>query len=64
VAEFQDILGAPVVMMGFGLPDDIAHAPNEKLSLNLFYRGIETVIHYLALLPEAMHRPRDWKSPG
>lgn len=58
VADFQDILGAPVVMMGFGLPDDNAHAPNEKLSLNLFRRGIETVIHYLALLPEAMQAPR------
>jgi len=56
VAEFQDILGAPVVMMGFGLPDDNAHAPNEKLSLNLFYRGIETVIHYMALLPAAMQK--------
>ena len=54
VADFQDTLGVPVVMMGFGLPDDNAHAPNEKLSLNLFYRGIETVIHYLALLPAAM----------
>jgi acetylornithine deacetylase/succinyl-diaminopimelate desuccinylase-like protein len=56
VAEFQDTLGAPVVMMGFGLPDDNAHAPNEKLSLACFYRGIETVIHYLALLPEAMRK--------
>lgn len=54
VADFQDLLGKPVVMMGFGLPDDNAHAPNEKLSLTLFRRGIETVIHYLALLPEAM----------
>jgi acetylornithine deacetylase/succinyl-diaminopimelate desuccinylase-like protein len=53
VAEFQDILGAPVVMMGFGLPDDNAHAPNEKLSLRNFERGMETVIHYLALLAEA-----------
>ena len=58
VAEFQDILGAPVVMMGFGLPDDNAHAPNEKLSLRNFERGIETVIHYLALLAEA-GRPFD-----
>ncbi len=58
VADFQDTLGVPVVMMGFGLPDDNAHAPNEKLSLNLFRRGIETVIHYLALLPEAMQAPR------
>ncbi len=52
VAEFQDILGKPVVMMGFGLPDDNAHAPNEKLSAPLFYRGIETVIHYFALLAQ------------
>ncbi|MER2600464.1 MAG: dipeptidase [Caldilineales bacterium] len=50
VAEFQDILGVPVVMMGFGLPDDNAHAPNEKLSLDCFYRGIETVIHYFEAL--------------
>ncbi|MFZ2487491.1 MAG: dipeptidase [Anaerolineae bacterium] len=57
VAEFQDILGAPVVMMGFGLPDDNAHAPNEKLALDCFYRGIETVIHYFALLPQAMQKP-------
>ncbi len=28
-------------MMGFGLPDDNLHAPNEKLSLANFYRGIE-----------------------
>lgn len=54
VADFQDKLGAPVVMMGFGLPDDNAHAPNEKFSVPLFYRGMETVIHYLARLPEAM----------
>lgn len=54
VADFQDILRAPVVMMGFGLPNDNAHAPNEKLSLTLFQRGIETVIHYFALLPKAM----------
>jgi acetylornithine deacetylase/succinyl-diaminopimelate desuccinylase-like protein len=50
VSEFQDVLGVPVVMMGFGLPDDNAHAPNEKLHLPTFYRGIETLIHYFALL--------------
>lgn len=54
VADFQDILGAPVVMMGFGLPGDNAHAPNEKMSLTLFQRGMETVIHYFALLSEMM----------
>lgn len=39
----------PVVMIGFGLPDDRTHAPNEKLHLPNFYGGIETVIHYLDL---------------
>lgn len=50
VADFQDTLSAPVVMMGFGLPDDNVHAPNEHLHLPNFYAGIETVIHYLSLL--------------
>jgi acetylornithine deacetylase/succinyl-diaminopimelate desuccinylase-like protein len=50
VHELQQALGAPVVMIGFGLPDDNGHAPNEKMHLPNFYRGIETVIHYLALL--------------
>lgn len=39
----------PVVMIGFGLPDDGTHAPNEKFYIPNFYRGIETVIHYLDL---------------
>lgn len=40
----------PIVMIGFGLPDDNTHAPNEKLHLANFYMGIETVIHYLDIL--------------
>lgn len=39
----------PVVMIGFGLPDDRTHSPNEKFHIPNFYRGIETVIHYLSL---------------
>lgn len=39
----------PVVMIGFGLPDDRTHAPNEKFHLPNFYNGVETVIHYLDL---------------
>jgi len=39
----------PVVMIGFGLPDDRTHAPDEKFHLPNFYQGIETVIHYLDL---------------
>jgi acetylornithine deacetylase/succinyl-diaminopimelate desuccinylase-like protein len=52
VAEFQDTLGATVVLMGLGLPDDRAHAPNEKFHLPNFYRGIETLIQYYDLLAE------------
>ena len=52
VATFMDILGAPPVMLGFGLGDDNLHAPNEKFYLPNFYRGIETVIEYLRLLAE------------
>lgn len=39
----------PVVMIGFGLPDDRTHSPNEKMYIPNFYHGIETVIHYLDL---------------
>jgi acetylornithine deacetylase/succinyl-diaminopimelate desuccinylase-like protein len=47
VADFQEMIGAPVVMMGFGRPDDNIHAPNEKLNIPDFYRGVETIIHFL-----------------
>jgi acetylornithine deacetylase/succinyl-diaminopimelate desuccinylase-like protein len=50
VAAFDQSLGIPSVMMGFGLPDDNLHAPNEKLHLPNFYRGIEAVARYLDLL--------------
>ncbi len=47
VAMFNKILQVPVIMMGFGLPDDNLHAPNEKFSLDNFYRGINTSIHFM-----------------
>lgn len=47
VAMFDKILGVPVIMMGFGLPDDNVHAPNEKFNLDNFYRGINTSIHFM-----------------
>lgn len=51
-ALFHDILGVPVVMMGFGLPDDNLHAPNEKYSLSQFYKGIRTVARFFEHLGE------------
>ena len=43
VTDFQDVLKIPSVMMGFGLPDDNLHAPNEKFHIPNFYRGIEAI---------------------
>jgi acetylornithine deacetylase/succinyl-diaminopimelate desuccinylase-like protein len=50
VGVFDRYLGIPSVMMGFGLPDDNLHAPNEKLHLPNFFRGIEAVARFLEVL--------------
>jgi acetylornithine deacetylase/succinyl-diaminopimelate desuccinylase-like protein len=46
VGDFERHLKLPTVMMGFGLPDDNLHAPNEKFHLANFYRGIESIITF------------------
>ncbi|MDP9267439.1 MAG: dipeptidase [Acidobacteriota bacterium] len=46
VADFEKFLKIPSVMMGFGLPDDNLHAPNEKFHIPNFYRGIESIIRF------------------
>jgi acetylornithine deacetylase/succinyl-diaminopimelate desuccinylase-like protein len=75
VSTFQRVLSIPTVLMGFALPDDRIHAPNEKFHLPNFYRGIETAIWFLweisrqkmgqerlpALTPSRSNR---WKSVG
>jgi acetylornithine deacetylase/succinyl-diaminopimelate desuccinylase-like protein len=40
VATFQELLGLPSVLFGVGLPDENAHAPNERLDLGNFHGGI------------------------
>jgi acetylornithine deacetylase/succinyl-diaminopimelate desuccinylase-like protein len=52
VGVFGQHLGIPSVMMGFGLPDDNLHAPNEKFHLPNFYGGIDAVARYLEILGE------------
>lgn len=47
VGQMQTILGIESVICGFGLPDDNVHAPNEKQHLPTWYRGIETLVHFL-----------------
>jgi acetylornithine deacetylase/succinyl-diaminopimelate desuccinylase-like protein len=44
------VLKLPSVMMGFGLPDDNLHAPNEKFHIPNFYRGIESIIRFFEKL--------------
>ena len=40
VGDFARILGAPVLLVGFGLPGENAHAPNEWMSEENFRRGM------------------------
>jgi acetylornithine deacetylase/succinyl-diaminopimelate desuccinylase-like protein len=48
VEQLHRRLGIPIVLLGFGLPDDDIHAPNEKMYLPNFFRGVATVIQFLA----------------
>jgi acetylornithine deacetylase/succinyl-diaminopimelate desuccinylase-like protein len=50
ISLFQKHLGLETVLMGFGLAGDHIHAPNERMYLPNFYRGIETTIHYYDIL--------------
>ncbi len=52
VADFQKVLGAQSILMGFGLNSDAIHSPNEKFALKDFYRGIHTSAKFFELLPD------------
>lgn len=52
VADFEKVLGAQSILMGFGLNSDAIHSPNEKFALKDFYRGIETSAKFFELLPD------------
>lgn len=47
VNAFREILEISTVLMGFALPDDGIHAPNEKFDLPIFFRAVETCIWFL-----------------
>jgi len=51
VVQFKKILGLDTVLLGFGLPDENAHAPDEFINLNNFFGGIRTSVHFYAELP-------------
>lgn len=50
VPEFERILKAPAMLMGFGLPGENAHAPNEWMSLASFERGTHAAAELLTEL--------------
>lgn len=43
VQAFQETLGAPALLIGFGLPGENAHAPNEWMSVDNFHVGTEAI---------------------
>lgn len=47
VGDFATHLGIPTILMGFGLPDDGLHSPNEKYNIENYYLGIQTIAHFL-----------------
>jgi acetylornithine deacetylase/succinyl-diaminopimelate desuccinylase-like protein len=51
VVQFKKILGIDTVLLGFGLPDENAHAPNEFINLDNFFGGIRTAVHFYNELP-------------
>lgn len=56
VVDFKKLLGIDSVLLGFGLPNENAHAPNEFINLDNFFGGIKTTAHYYH------EYPNYWKS--
>jgi acetylornithine deacetylase/succinyl-diaminopimelate desuccinylase-like protein len=52
VAQFKKILGLDTVLLGFGLPDENAHSPDEFINLGNFFGGIRTSAYFYTLLPD------------
>ena len=46
VGDFATHLRIPTILMGFGLPDDGLHSPNEKYNIQNYYDGIRTIAHF------------------
>ncbi len=56
VAAFDQILGLPIVLMGFGLPSENFHAPNEHFHLENYDKGLLTICHYWYELAETLEK--------
>lgn len=49
VAHLQQVLHAPIVLMGFTPPDARIHAPNERMHLPVFWRAVDTSVWLFVL---------------
>lgn len=47
VADFQNHLNVPVILLGFGLETDGIHGPDEHFTLSMFHKGIDTAVYFL-----------------
>jgi acetylornithine deacetylase/succinyl-diaminopimelate desuccinylase-like protein/molybdopterin-guanine dinucleotide biosynthesis protein A len=52
-ATMQEALRCPVILMGFGLPDENSHAPNERLDLENYRKGILSAVYLYEELARA-----------
>ncbi len=59
-ATIQKALGVPVILMGFGLPDENSHAPNERLDLENYQKGILSAVY----LYEELGKPAEEVRPA
>jgi len=55
-ADLAEVLAAPVVFLGVGLPDDRFHSPNERVVLPMLYKGAEAAAYLWTEL--ALSRPQ------
>jgi len=46
VSTLEELFDVPAVLMGIGLPDENAHAPNENLDIGNFYAGIASAAYF------------------
>ncbi|GAC1678058.1 MAG: dipeptidase [Candidatus Acidiferrum sp.] len=48
VTQMHDTFKVPCVLLGFGLPDENAHAPDEHIALENYFGGIKAIAHFYA----------------
>ena len=64
VSALIESLHIPVVLLGFALPEDRLHAPNESFSLSVFQRAVQTSIAFLAAVAEIVPAATTYQRPG